>query len=43
MTEELKKLIDSLPEGIVLFNTEKKTVSIANAEFRRLFPNVGRS
>ncbi|CDW88876.1 pas domain s-box protein [Stylonychia lemnae] len=37
MNEDLKKLLDKLPEGILLFNPETNSVSLANEEYRRIF------
>lgn len=37
MNEELTRLFDNLPEGIVLYNKEDKNIVLANHEFRRLF------
>jgi uncharacterized protein YqgQ len=42
MNNELTKLFDSLPEGIVLFNQETQKIALANTEFKRLF-SVGHS
>ncbi|CDW89272.1 pas domain s-box protein [Stylonychia lemnae] len=37
MNQELTKLFDNLPEGIVLYNQEDKNIVLANHEFKRLF------
>jgi sensor histidine kinase regulating citrate/malate metabolism len=37
MNEELQSLLMSLPEGIVLLDTNSKTVSLANNQFKKLF------
>eukprot|EP00347_Sterkiella_histriomuscorum_P021176 403334959 len=37
MNDELKTIFDKLPEGIILFDSESKKVSLANLEFKRLF------
>ena len=37
MNNELINLFNNLPEGIVIYNNETKTVSLVNSEFKRLF------
>lgn len=43
MNNELTKLFDGLPEGIVLFNNESRKVTLANQEFKRLFKVQGKN
>lgn len=45
MNEELKTIFDKLPEGIILFDSDTKKVTLTNLEFKRLFnchghPNI---
>jgi hypothetical protein len=37
MNEELKTILMNLPEGIILINEEKNSVSLNNQEFMRIF------
>ena len=37
MNEELTKLFDNMPEGVVLVSKETKEVKLANSEFKKLF------
>lgn len=37
MSNDLINLLDSLPEGIVIYNSETNKVMLANSEFKRLF------
>lgn len=37
MNDELRHLLVSLPEGIILINNNNKEVALANIEFNRLF------
>ena len=37
MNNDLKKILDDLPEGIVLINSEENSVSLVNEEFTRIF------
>lgn len=37
MNDELKSLLMSLPEGIILMDTETKSVTLANYQFKKLF------
>ncbi len=37
MNDEMTKVFNSLPEGIILFNKETNKVALANKEFKRLF------
>lgn len=37
MNEDLTKLFDDLPEGILLYNEQTKKVVLANSEFKKLF------
>lgn len=37
MNDELTKLLNNLPEGILLYNQDNQKVVLANSEFKRLF------
>ncbi|CDW73961.1 pas domain s-box protein [Stylonychia lemnae] len=37
MNEDMKKLFDKLPEGIILFNNQSQSISLINEEYKRLF------
>jgi len=37
MNQELTRLFDNLPEGIVLYSENDKNIVLANHEFKRLF------
>lgn len=37
MNEELTKIFDSMPEGVVMLQQDDNKVKLANTEFKRLF------
>jgi hypothetical protein len=37
MKKELKKILEDLPEGILIHNSETKEIMLSNTELRRLF------
>ncbi|CDW84389.1 pas domain s-box protein [Stylonychia lemnae] len=41
MNEDMRKLLDNLPEGIVLFDPETKKITLVNQEYKRLFSLSG--